>query len=325
MEDLILFDDAARQRAVERQKLLDTPPEAALDRITSLVRRLVKVPMAAMTLIDNDRSWLKACDGIRGGDFPREHSFCNYVIRRPEPLIVPDTHADPRFRDNPYVTGGPTVAAYAGFPVLTPDGFRVGALCAMDVVPRTFTPEEIAGLGELAELVAEHLAMRRIATEDDLTGALSRRAFVEALHFELARHARYARPAALLMLDVDHFKRVNDTHGHAAGDEVLRALAQCCQGVLRPNDRFGRLGGEEFAILLPETDAGGALAVADRFRLAIADLRIGAQSLQITASFGVAALGAAEDAAVEPWLAAADAALYAAKHAGRNACHLSAA
>ncbi|PZQ56901.1 MAG: sensor domain-containing diguanylate cyclase, partial [Phenylobacterium zucineum] len=315
-------DEAARQRAVERCGVLDTPPEPTFDRITSLVRRLFGVPMAALSFLDNDRSWLKSADGMDGGDYPRASSFCTHTIQQPRALIVPDTTADPRFSDNPYVCGAPHIASYIGFPIRTPDGFNIGALCAMDVAPRQFTDDQIEGLAELAAMVGEHLALRRIAVEDELTGALSRRAFLEALHVERVRHGRYGRGVSLLMFDVDHFKRVNDTHGHAMGDEVLRAVSACCRQMLRPSDRFGRLGGEEFAIVLPETDPQGALAVAERFREAIAALRVGEAGLQVTASFGVTGPLADEDLSLEIWLAAADSALYAAKHAGRNACRL---
>jgi diguanylate cyclase (GGDEF)-like protein len=101
-------------------------------------------------------------------------------------------------------------------------------------------------------------------------------------------------------------------------------LADCCIGMLRPSNQFGRLGGEEFALLLSQSDADAALAGADRFCNAIADLLIGERRLRVTASFGVAALSAGPFSDLDSWLAAADAALYAAKHAGRNACRLAA-
>ncbi len=322
MSELPPIDEVAHQRAVERCEILDTPPEPVFDRITALTRRLFAVPMAALTFLHDDRSWLKSADGMEGGSYPRRHSFCNTVIRLPKPLVVPNMAMDLRFNGSPYVVGEPHIASYAGVPIRTPDGFSVGALCAMDVTPREFTQDQIDGLLDLAEMASQHIALRRIAVEDHLTGALSRRAFLEAAHLERVRHARYGRGSSVLVMDVDHFKRVNDTYGHGVGDEVLKAVSGCCLKMLRPNDRFGRLGGEEFAFVLPETDAEHALAAANRFREAIAALRIGPGRLQVTASFGVAGPPAHEDTSVDVWLAAADAALYAAKHAGRNTCRL---
>jgi diguanylate cyclase (GGDEF)-like protein len=166
------------------------------------------------------------------------------------------------------------------------------------------------------------MELRRIAQRDQLTGALSRRGFIEKATQEIERCRRYGRPGALLLIDVDHFKAVNDTWGHPAGDGVLRELAATLDATKRPVDVLGRLGGEEFAMLLPETDAADALAAAERFRAAIAARRIAIAeggALAVTASFGVAALDAGITGA-EEWLAQADAPLYAAKWAGRNRC-----
>jgi diguanylate cyclase (GGDEF)-like protein len=121
-------------------------------------------------------------------------------------------------------------------------------------------------------------------------------------------------------MDIDHFKSVNDGFGHPAGDEVLKAVAAACMQHLRENDAFGRLGGEEFGILLTETDAVGALDAAEKLRRAIEQLTVDvAGGLRVTSSFGVASLPSAV-AKPEDWIAEADRALYAAKHAGRNRC-----
>ena len=127
---------------------------------------------------------------------------------------------------------------------------------------------------------------------------------------------RIAICASLLLLDVDHFKAVNDTHGPAKGVEVLKAVVDCCEALIRPNDAFGRIGGEEFVIVLADTDLTSAMTAAERYRQAIAGLDIG--GLKVTASFGVASV--ADCASVEAWLDLADKGLYAAKAGGRNRC-----
>lgn len=158
-----------------------------------------------------------------------------------------------------------------------------------------------------------------LATHDPLSGLLNRHAFHEQAALALARLAAQGQATALLMLDLDHFKRINDEHGHAAGDTVLARFAGLAAGGLREVDLMGRVGGEEFAILLPGCGAAEALAVAERLRAAFAAAQIDlgeGRALQATVSIGVAAQQHSAD--LEPLLAAADRALYAAKTAGRN-------
>ena len=161
----------------------------------------------------------------------------------------------------------------------------------------------------------------RLATTDALTGLASRRHFLDQLEQELARIRRFAEPAALLMLDLDRFKNTNDQHGHAAGDAVLKAFAQAVTDSLRKTDRAGRLGGEEFAILLPGTHADAAQAFAERLRASVEALPIAFENLTlyITVSIGVTSLGP-ED--VEATLKRGDRALYLAKESGRNRVEL---
>jgi diguanylate cyclase (GGDEF)-like protein len=314
-----LHDEAGRLAALERADILDTGREPAFDRITSLVRMMLGAPISAITFVDADRSWFKSIQGLEGEGSGRDVSFCQHTIQSSDLTIVPDTALDSRFRDNPFVTQTPPgVRAYAGAPLQTPDGYNVGTLCAVDTVERPFTEAQMAILKELAALAMEQVSLRRIAQSDHLTGCLSRRAFTAAMDAEIARHARYGHPSALLLLDVDHFKRVNDTYGHKAGDEVLKAVVSCCEALIRPNDSLGRVGGEEFAIVLAETDTASAMMAAERYRDAIAGLRVGDQSLQVTASFGIAPVEACATAAA--WLDLADQGLYAAKHQGRNRC-----
>lgn len=184
-------------------------------------------------------------------------------------------------------------------------------------------------LGELAaafnamagRLEAGQAVLAELATRDGLTGLYNQRTFWTLLADELMRTQRFQRPVSLLMLDVDHFKRINDTHGHLAGDAILRALGELLQSEVRSIDRTCRYGGEEFALMLPETDADAAAAVAERLRASVEaqafETAAGASPLHITASIGVASWPKHADSA-EALVAAADRALYAAKNAGRN-------
>lgn len=162
-------------------------------------------------------------------------------------------------------------------------------------------------------------ALMREATTDPLTGIRNRRQFFVDAEREMGRAVRYGRPLAVLMLDLDRFKRVNDRFGHHAGDAVLLGCVQACQQSLRDTDILGRLGGEEFAAVLLETDLDDALAAAERLRRAVEEMAVpfGGQDLRCTVSIGLA-LHMPGDTAFDDILRRADAALYAAKEAGRN-------
>lgn len=155
MRDHQLFDEPSRIAALERYEILDTPAEAAFDRITSLVRKLLGVPISAVSLIDRDRQWFKSHPGLDESETPRGIAFCDHAIRSRDPLVVPDASRDARFRDNPLVTGDPNIASYAGVPLETPDGYNIGTLCAIDVRARSFDPAQIEILRDLAGLVVE--------------------------------------------------------------------------------------------------------------------------------------------------------------------------
>jgi len=159
--------------------------------------------------------------------------------------------------------------------------------------------------------------LRVLATTDPLTGLYNRRRFLELGEYEIQREQRNRRGLALLVLDLDHFKRVNDEHGHAAGDEVLRRFAGVCKNNLRAMDSIGRIGGEEFAILLPETSLEEGTRIAEKIRLVLAGYPMsGPEPIYITVSIGVALAEGQETFA--QLLARGDASLYAAKGQGRN-------
>jgi len=164
------------------------------------------------------------------------------------------------------------------------------------------------------------------AHHDALTGILNRRAFIERAEIEAARAGRHRRPVGLLLLDIDHFKRVNDTYGHYAGDEMLRGFVAAIAQTLRKEDVFCRFGGEEFCLLLPEIDLDGAGRCAERIRRLVAGLQVPYEGgpLSVTVSIGVALLEGGP-AALSRAIDAADRALYRAKTNGRNRIELDAA
>ena len=169
-----------------------------------------------------------------------------------------------------------------------------------------------------ADLAAAFERMNELATHDELTGAFNRRVMVERLELQVVYKSRYATPASLIMLDIDHFKKINDSHGHSVGDLALQLLVRTVAGELREGDILARFGGEEFLILLPLSPLKAAELTAERLRSAVAAIELGQGEEQVLlrASFGVAELGAGE--AVASWLRRVDVALYRAKAEGRD-------
>ena len=158
-----------------------------------------------------------------------------------------------------------------------------------------------------------------LSTTDSLTGAFNRRYFMDSAAREFSFHLRHQTPLSLLVMDIDYFKKINDTYGHGVGDDAIKAFVGVCLGVLRREDVLGRTGGEEFAVLLPQTGLDGAEAVAERLRQRVEaiELLLGGERVRFTVSIGAAEVRA-EETSIEMTLTRADRALYEAKAKGRN-------
>ena len=178
-----------------------------------------------------------------------------------------------------------------------------------------------------ADLLRQNNALSEISARDSLTGLYNRWYVMEKIDSEMNRSVRHGSPVSLIMLDIDHFKKVNDSFGHSAGDRVLRSVGQVLRDSCRIYDVPGRYGGEEFCVILPETKVGNTTVVAERIRerLAASRFEVGADSVVVTASMGIAGVDAIEgEGAVSPstLIDRADLALYSAKHLGRNRVEL---
>ncbi|MFC3690739.1 sensor domain-containing diguanylate cyclase [Chenggangzhangella methanolivorans] len=309
-----------RLAALMRYDIIDTPPEERFDRITRLAQKIFRTSMVTISLLDARRQWFKSRIGVAVEETPREPAFCNVTIQRAEPLVVEDAAKDPMFANNAFVTGEPYLRFYAGAPLITPEGHALGAFCVLDRTPRRFNPQEREILVDLAELVVAEMNLRQIANVDALTGALSRRAFREEAERAMGLAARHGHPLSVLTFDLDRFKSVNDTHGHAVGDAVLQRSVSASMRRLRRSDAVGRLGGEEFAVLLPHVDEPAALKVANALRRSIAaeTFETETTTFGVTASFGLATFRTGMD--LDDMLKAADGALYLAKAMGRDRC-----
>jgi diguanylate cyclase (GGDEF)-like protein len=308
-----------RLAALYEYDILDTPPEESFDRITRLVKVTMRTPIAVVSLVDRDRQWFKSRQGTEMMETKRDISFCTQTIQRNEPLVIPNALEDPRFCNSPLVACEGGVRLYVGVPLRTPSGFNIGALCAIDTKPGEVTQDQLNVMQDLARLVVDELELRKLAAVDSLTGARTARSFALDTKKAFSMARKHKRNLGCIVFDLDHFKQINDTYGHAAGDQVLRTIADRCSEILRPVDIFGRVGGEEFAITLPETSLGGAFQLAERLRAEIAGTEVpfSGIDLNVTASFGVTVFSVF-DRDFETARNRADVALYQAKARGRN-------
>ncbi len=316
MSDFISEREKLRLRDLHDYAILDTPPEESFDRITRLAKMTLQTPMAVVSLVAADRQWFKSRIGVGACETARGVSFCTHTIESNEPLIVRDALNDLRFATSPLVQGEPYIRFYIGTPLNTPAGHNIGALCAMDTTPRDPSPEQVRLLQDLGRLVIDELELRKLAFLDPLTGVLAKRGLDLAIN---NLRAKSDGSVCVVMMDIDHFKKVNDTHGHAAGDRVLQNTVKICRDSVRPQDIIARVGGEEFALILPGATLNYGLETADRMRRAIAAQTMPTREgpIVVTASFGVAMMGSGSFD-FQNALAAADKAMYAAKAAGRN-------
>lgn len=308
-------DEFGRQRALDELHILDTPKEEEFERITTLVKSIFGSPVVAVTLIDRHRQWFKSLQGLEVEETSRDVAFCDHTIREDRCLKVEDATQDVRFKDNPVVTGEPYIRAYLGAPLVTSDGYLLGALCVIDFAPRQFSTQDENILSSFADMVVSEMELRRVASVDELTRLSNRRVFNDSLSHIIAEGGEES--GALIIFDIDHFKKINDAFGHSAGDFVLQAVASIMKRT-QPTDSVScRIGGEEFAVVL-SSDAGiDALDLAEKLRASIESANlVEIDGRQITASFGVARLR--QHQSRQDLIDAADAALYQAKKAGRN-------
>jgi diguanylate cyclase (GGDEF)-like protein len=350
MQEALTVDELQRLESLRSYAILDSQAEQAYDDIVSLASHICGVPIALISLVDEDRQWFKARVGLDVAQTPRSQAFCAHAILQPDQLMeVPDATQDPRFADNPLVTGDPGIRFYAGVPFVASSGMALGTVCVIDRVPRTLTPAMAVALKALSRQVTALLSLRRTVAElrlltqaqaqqqkqldsyrkqleevnrdlseqtqrDPLTGLKNRRAFDHILREELSRAQRVQSSLGLLMVDVDHFKPFNDAFGHVAGDAALQQIANVLQAQVRSYDHVARYGGEEFAVVLPDSQQEEVLAVANRVRAAVEAMPSAHRSFTVSVGAAMAILIDTPTRLVER----ADKALYQAKHQGRN-------
>lgn len=232
-------NETARLAALHRYKILDTPPEAAFDRITTLAARLFNTPTALISLVDESRVWFKSCVGFNAREVPRDASFYSFVVLTGEPLIIPDARLDDRFAANPFVQRESGIRFYAGAPLLSRDGFNLGTLSLLDSQPHDpLTTEQQATLVDLAAMVVDELELR-LATH--------KIAQVDAALLEITQGVFAVTGNAFFSALVQHLTKALDMNYACISllveqPETLKTIAFCANGEILDNVEYGMQG-----------------------------------------------------------------------------------
>lgn len=302
------LDETQRLMSLHSLKILDSPAEERYDRITRMAKRLFSVEICLVSLVDSERQWFKSRQGLDACETSREISFCGHAINDAEPFIIDDASLDERFADNPLVTDAPFIRFYAGYPIKSPDGYRIGTLCLIDPKPRQMCDADIETLRDLAAMVEDEVKVSSQITVDDLTKVANRRGFYLVANHLLSLCRRTGTSAELAFFDLDGFKAINDTHGHAAGDQLLQHFAKLLVKCFRTADAIGRLGGDEFVVLLGDS-AGCSTKALKRLKQMAAESKCEIEQ-QLDWSVGTIQFDPDRHSTVEAMLADADSRMY---------------
>lgn len=295
----------------------------SLDALCELVMSLFDVPMAAVSLIDEHVTHHLGFAGIEFGDVANEYTFCSHAVQDNAPFLIEDATKDVRFANNPFVLNDPHIRMYLGSPLIAPNGTALGAICALDVKPRSYTLEEQRKLQSLANTAVQLLEMRRMmkqacnmALVDGLTKLANRSSIEAEIEKAITISNEQSLPFSLLYFDIDFFKTINDQNGHAAGDKLLKLIGETLSARGIRDEVYGRLGGDEFVVLMLNTTLEEAVSKANEIKSQL-DIVVKAAEAPVSFSMGLANFVNAPDGA-EAALNYADERLYKAKRAGKN-------
>ena len=301
-------DETRQLQVLHALKILDTQPEERFARIVRMAKHLFGVPHASLNLLDGGRpstarssvfDKLEDRAPARGAAEARERSV----------RLIVDTLEEPALAREGLVVDGLEVRFYAGCPIYAPDGRRMGTLRLLDTMPRILSAEDLYMLGELGQLVEEGLSSLSMATCDDLTKLANRRGFERIAAHILPMAKRLGMPLALVQIDLDDLKQINDTRGHEAGDRSLAVFARHLLKNFRGSDVVARLGGDEFCVLM---SGATEMDVQQSLQRLKAHLQ-GADGEAIRFSAGVAVFDRRRHGAVHDLLREADERMYDAK------------
>ena len=329
-----------KQRLGENQVLLEVSmilsrsetPDEIFQAIVAGAMRITGMPAGSLSVYNkhNHELFLVATKGLssdfyKNGAYPvRPGGLTEHILSNKDPILIPDLADFPAF-DNPVILKE-GIRSLIALPLISDKG-PIGILYNDDFQPRRFQPtltESLKMLSTQAVIAIQKQQafeqIKDLSIRDPLTGLYNRRYLNKVLASEMGRAQRLNRALSLVLFDIDKFKRINDTYGHAMGDQVLQALAECFELIIRPYDVLSRFGGEEFLILMSETDEAKAISSAERLRTAAAALDLLPDGDRVTCSFGVCTLERIGKKTITPkeFIQCADHALYRAKNGGRN-------
>lgn len=320
-EALIPEEEASRLAELRSFEILDSPAEISYDDVSHLICNIAGTKIGIISLVDENRQWFKSCVGLdtdQGRETPRSVSFCAHTILQRQPLIIPDTLADPRFRDHPLVVGPPFLRFYAGFPLVSVNGFALGSLCAVDLCPRELADEQVVALTRLArqvmmqmELRRESLQLQRLRKHYEgvkensivldpgasliplprvgaLEQLLSREQIIQMMDviFGMETDACFT----LLRCQFKEYGRVSATLGGRLAEHLIDEGARRLLNAIPPNASAARFSDSEFIVLLPHVaDRDVATGMAQRLvDLVGQPFRIHEHKLPLTAAIGIA-------------------------------------
>ncbi|TPW26542.1 putative bifunctional diguanylate cyclase/phosphodiesterase [Pararhizobium mangrovi] len=288
-----------------------------MDDIIELARSVFHIENISLSILYAEQQICHVESGTLNGDLPRPETFCQTTIQSDAVVIAEDARTDARFKDLPRVSGDAGIRFYAGAPLITPEGHRLGALCLLDTEPRVLNDRQLADLKRLAGLAMEHMNLVRAREEaryDALTGLLTRRSLIERMDAAIAAERR----SAALLIDLDGFKDVNDSLGHAYGDLVLQTVVERLGRFKAEGRTVARLGGDEFVLFLDgAVDLFEAAGLADRILRALAEpIVINGHLVHVGGSIGLVVR--TNEANALDLLGNADLAMYQAKLGGRG-------
>lgn len=314
--------DNQRLQALEAAQCAFVPREERFDRITRTVRRLLKVPIALISIVEEDVQWFRSVQGLTIDQTDRDVSFCGHAIAAGKLLLVPDTHRDPRFRDNPLVTGEPFIRSYLGVPLQLAPGVRAGTLCALSPREHSFRHADVEALIDLAamaeaELRATAMAnvqkrlmlklsrLERQASLDAVTGCWNVRGFRELVGMAVAEAQASGSELALCAIRVRNFSSLARSRDVQQADAIRQVLAQVLRQRLPEGGALAVLGPSDFCALVPGTNALAVEESLARLTFPRADIKLPGLrvSIELELGFGLAFLaqGAGPAAATDLW------------------------
>ncbi|MBV4437096.1 sensor domain-containing diguanylate cyclase [Clostridium tyrobutyricum] len=289
--------------------------------IVDLIARIARVRAALIMRVQNGEIEVFIASNTKNNPYKLGNKenlidsglYCETVIKKGKMLLVPNASKSDKWRNNPDMKYN--MVCYLGFPIRLPNGDFFGTICMLDDKENNFSQDMKDFMEKMRNLIESYLNLLHLSITDQLTGLYNRTYLDIKASKEIKKANFNQKTITALLLDIDHFKKINDTFGHQIGDEVLKNFAEIMTSFLRNRDITFRLGGDEFIVLMPDTSINDAVMEADNLRLKVEGIQI-RPDLKITISIGAAEWKYGES--LDNWFMRVDKALYKGKHAGGN-------